>query len=95
MADNKYDPKVVSAMEKEESKEHVSFSKKQIHQIVMDHLKAHPMAENKHFKSISDTVAAMESGENEDGEEAAVKPNEKNKVKIEAMVDEHRKKHGR
>ena len=95
MANNKYDSKVVSAMEKEEAKEHVSFSKKQIHQIAMDHLKAHPMAENEHFKKISDTVAAMESGENEDVEEASMKPNEKNKAKVEAMVDEHKKKHGK
>ena len=98
MPDNKYDPEAEKAMTKEETKEHPKFSKAQIHQIVMDHLKIHPMANHKHFKKISEAVAAMEAGEDEGAEgsnKGKVQSKNQAKDRVEKMVKEHTAKHGK
>jgi hypothetical protein len=89
--------KGVDEMEQKEAAEHVSFSKKQIHQIVLDHLKAHPMASHPHFKKIIASVDQDEASEtpaDEKKEEAKVSPKNADKHRVEKMTAEHKKKHG-
>ena len=87
-------------MEQKEAEEHKSFSKKQIHQIVLDHLKSHHLSGHPHFKKIHSLVASMkqdEAGESpadEKKEEAEVSPKNADKHRVEKMTAEHKKKHG-
>jgi hypothetical protein len=87
-------------LEQKEAEEHKSFSKKQIHQIVLDHLNSHHLADHPEFKKIVKGVAAMdqdEAGESpadEKKEEAKVSPKNADKHRVEKMTAEHKKKHG-
>ena len=87
-------------LEQKEAEEHTSFSKKQIHQIVLDHLNSHHLAGHPHFQKIVKGVAAMDQEEAEEtpaeekAEEKKVSPKNADKHRVEKMTEEHKKKHG-